>query len=29
MTQAVFSLRGKIVNVYGKKKTEIYKNAEL
>jgi len=29
MTQAVFSLRGKIVNVYGKKRTEIYKNAEL
>ncbi|MGE4583035.1 MAG: DNA topoisomerase IV subunit B [Sphaerochaeta sp.] len=29
MTQAVFSLRGKILNVYGKKKTEIYKNAEL
>ncbi|MDY0304061.1 MAG: toprim domain-containing protein [Sphaerochaeta sp.] len=29
MTQAVFSLRGKIVNVHGKKKTEIYKNAEL
>ncbi|MBG0767924.1 DNA topoisomerase IV subunit B [Sphaerochaeta halotolerans] len=29
MTQAVFSLRGKIVNVFGKKKTEIYKNAEL
>ncbi len=29
MTQAVFSLRGKIVNVFGKKQTEIYKNAEL
>ncbi len=29
MTQAVFSLRGKILNVHGKKKTEIYKNAEL
>ncbi len=29
MTQAVFSLRGKILNVYGKKRTEIYKNAEL
>ncbi|MFA7559709.1 MAG: DNA topoisomerase IV subunit B [Sphaerochaeta sp.] len=29
LTQAVFSLRGKILNVHGKKKTEIYKNAEL
>jgi topoisomerase-4 subunit B len=29
MTQAVFSLRGKILNVFGKKRTEIYKNAEL
>lgn len=29
MTQAIFSLRGKVVNVYGKKRTEIYKNAEL
>lgn len=29
MTQAVFSLRGKIVNVYGQKQTVIYKNAEL
>ncbi|AEC03016.1 DNA topoisomerase IV subunit B [Parasphaerochaeta coccoides] len=28
-TQAVFSLRGKVPNVCGKKKTEIYKNAEL
>ncbi|OQA41559.1 MAG: DNA gyrase subunit B [Spirochaetes bacterium ADurb.Bin315] len=29
LTQAVFSLRGKILNVHGKRKTEIYKNAEL
>ncbi|MBK5201486.1 MAG: type IIA DNA topoisomerase subunit B [Spirochaetaceae bacterium] len=28
-TQAVFSLRGKILNVYNKSKAEIYKNAEL
>lgn len=28
-TQAVFSLRGKILNVYNKNKSEIYKNAEL
>jgi topoisomerase-4 subunit B len=28
-TQAVFSLRGKILNVYNKKKAELYKNAEL
>jgi topoisomerase-4 subunit B len=28
-TQAVFSLRGKILNVYNKNKAEIYKNAEL
>lgn len=28
-TQAVFSLRGKILNVCGKQKTEIYKNEEL
>ena len=28
-TQAVFALRGKIVNVYGKKRTEIYNNEEL
>ena len=28
-TQAVFSLRGKILNVCGKAKTEIYKNEEL
>lgn len=27
--QAVFALRGKILNVQGKKKTEIYKNEEL
>jgi topoisomerase-4 subunit B len=29
MTQAVFSLRGKILNVFGQKQTVIYKNAEL
>ncbi len=28
-TQAVFSLRGKILNVFNKSKSEIYKNAEL
>lgn len=28
-TQAVFSLRGKILNVQGKRETEIYKNEEL
>ncbi len=28
-TQAVFSLRGKILNVFNKKKAELYKNAEL
>lgn len=28
-TQAIFSLRGKPLNVYGKKKTEIYKNEEI
>ena len=28
-TQAVFSLRGKLENVFGKKRTEIYNNAEL
>jgi topoisomerase IV subunit B len=28
-TQAIFSLRGKVLNVYGKKRTEIYKNEEL
>lgn len=28
-TQAVFSLRGKILNVYNKSKAELYKNAEL
>ncbi|MDX9800750.1 MAG: DNA topoisomerase IV subunit B [Spirochaetia bacterium] len=28
-TQAIFSLRGKPLNMYGKKKTEIYKNEEL
>ncbi|MCP5514965.1 MAG: type IIA DNA topoisomerase subunit B [Spirochaetales bacterium] len=28
-TQAIFSLRGKPQNMYGKKKTEIYKNEEL
>ncbi|MDR0442465.1 MAG: type IIA DNA topoisomerase subunit B [Treponema sp.] len=29
MTQAIFSLRGKVENVYGKKRTSIYKNEEL
>ncbi|HZK19299.1 MAG TPA: toprim domain-containing protein [Treponemataceae bacterium] len=29
MTQAIFSLRGKCENMCGKKKTDIYKNAEL
>ena len=29
MTQALFSLRGKPENMYGKKRTDIYKNAEL
>jgi len=28
-TQAVFSLRGKVLNVFDKKRTEIYKNEEL
>lgn len=28
-TQAIFSLRGKCENMYGKKRAEIYKNAEL
>ncbi len=28
-TQAIFSLRGKVLNVQGKKRTEIYKNEEL
>lgn len=28
-TQAIFSLRGKVLNVFGKKKTDIYKNEEL
>jgi topoisomerase-4 subunit B len=28
-TQAIFSLRGKIQNVFGKKRAEIYKNEEL
>ena len=28
-TQAIFSLRGKPLNMFGKKKTEIYKNEEL
>ena len=28
-TQAIFSLRGKVMNVHGKKRTEIYKNEEL
>lgn len=28
-TQAIFSLRGKPANMYGKKRSEIYKNAEL
>ncbi len=29
MTQAIFSLRGKCENMYGKKRGDIYKNAEL
>jgi len=29
MTQAIFALRGKVENVYGKKRAAIYKNAEL
>jgi len=29
MTQAIFSLRGKIENMYGKKRSAIYKNEEL
>jgi topoisomerase-4 subunit B len=29
MTQAIFALRGKVENMYGKKRTAIYKNAEL
>ncbi|MDR0876973.1 MAG: type IIA DNA topoisomerase subunit B [Treponema sp.] len=29
MTQAIFSLRGKIENMYGKKRAAIYKNEEL
>ncbi len=29
MTQAIFALRGKILNVQGKKKSELYKNEEL
>jgi topoisomerase-4 subunit B len=29
LTQAVFSLRGKVENVYGKKRAAIYKNEEL
>jgi len=29
MTQAIFSLRGKVENVYGKKRVAIYKNEEL
>ncbi|MDR0322640.1 MAG: type IIA DNA topoisomerase subunit B [Treponema sp.] len=29
MTQAIFALRGKVENVYGKKRTSIYKNEEL
>jgi len=29
LTQAIFSLRGKPENMYGKKQSEIYKNAEL
>ncbi|MDR2617787.1 MAG: type IIA DNA topoisomerase subunit B [Treponema sp.] len=29
MTQAIFSLRGKVENMYGKKRAAIYKNAEL
>ena len=28
-SQAIFSLRGKVLNVHGKKRTEIYKNEEL
>lgn len=28
-TQAIFSLRGKVQNTFGKKRTEIYKNEEL
>jgi topoisomerase-4 subunit B len=28
-TQAIFSLRGKVLNVFGKKRTDIYKNEEL
>jgi topoisomerase-4 subunit B len=29
MTQAIYALRGKVENVYGKKRTSIYKNEEL
>ena len=29
MTQAIFALRGKVENVYGKKRTSIYRNEEL
>ena len=29
MTQAIFSLKGKVENMYGKKRAAIYKNAEL
>lgn len=29
MTQAIFALRGKLENMYGKKRTAIYKNEEL
>jgi topoisomerase-4 subunit B len=29
MTQAIFSLRGKVENMYGKKRASIYKNEEL
>jgi topoisomerase-4 subunit B len=29
MTQAIFSLRGKVENMYGMRRTAIYKNAEL
>ncbi|MCL2721374.1 MAG: type IIA DNA topoisomerase subunit B [Treponema sp.] len=29
MTQAIYALRGKVENVYGKKRTAIYKNEEL
>ncbi|MDR3301326.1 MAG: type IIA DNA topoisomerase subunit B [Spirochaetaceae bacterium] len=29
MTQAIFALRGKLENMFGKKRTDIYKNAEL